>query len=41
MRKPSAANRDWDSLRKQIIGLGDDSHGKYYYPALKQSATHW
>lgn len=37
MKKPSGGDPDWNSLRQQIIGLGEDSHSKNYYPALKQS----
>lgn len=37
MKKPSGSDQDWNSLRQQIIGLGEGSHSKNYYPALKQS----
>ena len=37
MSRPSSPDSDWEALRRQIIGLGEDSHGKNYYPALKQS----
>ncbi len=37
MSRHSGADRDWDSLRNQIIGLGNDSHGKNFYSAFKQS----
>lgn len=37
MKKPSGSDADWDALRQQIIGLGEGSHSKNYYPALKQS----
>lgn len=37
MKKPLGPDSDWDDLRQQIIGLGEGSHSKNYYPALKQS----
>ena len=37
MKKPSVPDSDWSRLREQIIGLGEESHKKNYYPALKQS----
>lgn len=37
MKKPSDSEKNWESLRQQIIGLGEGSHRKNYYPALKQS----
>ncbi len=37
MKKPSGSDSDWKRLREQIIGLGEESHKKNYFPALKQS----
>ncbi len=37
MSEPSQSDRNWNELRQQIIGLGETSHRKNYYPALKQS----
>jgi len=37
MSRHSGSDHDWDSLRNQIIGLGDDSHGKNFYSVFKQS----
>jgi len=37
MSRHSEHDQDWDSLLNQIIGLGDDSHGKNFYSVFKQS----
>ena len=36
MRKLSDENPDWDSQRMKIIGLGESSMRKSYYPELQQ-----
>ncbi|HEX3013132.1 MAG TPA: histidine kinase, partial [Methanobacterium sp.] len=33
---PSGASDNWDSLREKIIGLGERSVHKSYYPELQQ-----
>jgi len=39
MNRPSDDRGSWESLRRQIIGLGEESHRKNYYPALRHSRT--
>ncbi|MBN2111382.1 MAG: PAS domain S-box protein, partial [Methanosarcinaceae archaeon] len=34
--KPSENDKKMDDLRKKIIGLGETSHRKSYYPQLKK-----
>ncbi|OGR29790.1 MAG: hypothetical protein A2X83_09550 [Desulfuromonadales bacterium GWD2_54_10] len=36
MNKPSNEEEDWESRREQIIGLGEHSARKSYYPELQQ-----
>ncbi|KAF0216074.1 MAG: PAS/PAC sensor signal transduction histidine [Geobacteraceae bacterium] len=36
MKTPSDSQNNWDSLREKIIGLGDHSLRKTYYPELQQ-----
>lgn len=36
MSKPSRPYRDWETLRKKVIGLGEESIRKSYYPELQQ-----
>ncbi|MCK9580464.1 MAG: PocR ligand-binding domain-containing protein [Methanoregula sp.] len=36
MKKPSEEPQDWDSQRNRIIGLGETSIRKSYYPELQQ-----
>jgi len=36
MKKPSEPDEGWDSLREKIIGLGEQSIRKSYYPELQQ-----
>ncbi len=36
MRKPSEPDESWDTLRDKIIGLGEGSVRKSYYPELQQ-----
>jgi PAS domain S-box-containing protein len=36
MRKPSEPDESWDTLRDKIIGLGEASIRKSYYPELQQ-----
>jgi PAS domain S-box-containing protein len=36
MRKPSEPDESWDTLRDKIIGLGEGSTRKSYYPELQQ-----
>jgi two-component system cell cycle sensor histidine kinase/response regulator CckA len=36
LKKPSDPPENWDSLRKKIIGLGERSFRKSYYPELQQ-----
>lgn len=36
MREPYNDEQDWDSLRKKVIGLGEESIRKSYYPELQQ-----
>lgn len=36
MKKPSDASNEWESLREKIIGLGERSVRKSYYPELEK-----
>ncbi len=36
MNEPSDRKRDWKSLREKVIGLGEESIRKSYYPELQQ-----
>jgi PAS domain S-box-containing protein len=36
MNEPSDKKQDWESLRKKVIGLGEESIRKSYYPELQQ-----
>lgn len=36
MSEPSERKQDWASLRKKVIGLGEESIRKSYYPELQQ-----
>lgn len=40
MVKPSDDGTDWDALRDRVIGLGERSVHKNYYPALRRNAAH-
>ena len=33
------ASRDWNQMRERIIGLGEESSRKSFYPELRQQLT--
>jgi PAS domain-containing protein len=37
MAKPFDHNNDWETRRNQVIGLGERSFHKSYYPQLRQN----